>query len=88
MRRNIRTRAHLDQNLLPTYLSSEYAVLPQVFDTLCIYRFASTLQMLNEMKFWSIVNLSYKHQLDESGIRPCGGGALWEFLGGDVPLGA
>ena len=42
MRRNICTRAHLDQNLLPTYLSSEDAALRQVFDTLCVYRFAST----------------------------------------------
>ena len=25
------------------------------------------------MKFWSIVDLSYKHQLDESGIRPIPG---------------
>ena len=47
LRRNIRTRADLDQNLLPTYLSLEDTALPQVFDTLCVYRFASILQMLN-----------------------------------------
>ena len=40
--------------------------LPHVFDTLCVYRFASILLMLNYMKFWSIVDLSYKHQLDKS----------------------
>ena len=47
LRRNTRTRAHLDQNLLPTYLSLEDAALPQVLDTFCVYRFASILQMLN-----------------------------------------
>ena len=47
LRRNTRTRAHLDQNLFPTYLSSTDAALPQVFDTLCVYRFASILQMSN-----------------------------------------
>ena len=40
----------------------------KVFDIRYVYRFASMLQMSNKMKFWSILDLSYEQQLNESGL--------------------
>ena len=40
-------KSSLDQNLHANDMSSLNVALPQVFDILCVYRFASILQMSN-----------------------------------------